>query len=86
MGNRFMLQFLLKILLNHKLNKEVENIIESEKEKGATLASALGADNKKVAAITAAVDIYIQNTKTWMITVKNGVSLQDGSCPTLPAS
>lgn len=43
--------------------KEVEKIIESEKEKGATLASALGADGKKVAAITAAVGMYIQNAK-----------------------
>ena len=44
--------------------KDVEKIIEAEKEKGATLASALGADDKRVAAITAAVGTYIQNTKS----------------------
>jgi len=48
---------------DHNIIKEVEKIIESEKEKGATLASALGADDKKVAAITAAVGTYIQNAK-----------------------
>jgi len=48
---------------DHNIIKEVEKIIESEKEKGATLASALGADDKKVAAITAAVRTYIQNAK-----------------------
>ena len=40
--------------------KEVEKIIEAEKEKGATLASALGAEDKKVAAITVAVGAYMQ--------------------------
>jgi hypothetical protein len=40
----------------------VEKIIDAEKEKGATLASALGADDKKVAAIAAA-GIYIQNIR-----------------------
>jgi pyruvate carboxylase subunit A len=48
---------------DHNIVKEVEKIIEAEKEKGATLASALGADEKKVAAITAAVGTYIQNAK-----------------------
>jgi len=48
---------------DHNIIKEVEKIIEAEKEKGATLASALGADEKKVAAITAAVGTYIQNAK-----------------------
>lgn len=48
---------------DHNIIKEVEKIIEAEKEKGATLASALGADDKKVAAITAAVGTYIQNAK-----------------------
>ncbi len=48
---------------DHNIIKEVEKIIEAEKEKGATLASALGADDKKVAAITAAVSTYIQNAK-----------------------
>jgi pyruvate carboxylase subunit A len=43
--------------------KEVEKIVESEKEKGVTLASALGADERKVAAITAAIGMYIQNAK-----------------------
>ncbi len=49
---------------DHNIIKEVEKIIEAEKEKGVTLASALGADDKKVAAITAAVGTYIQNAKT----------------------
>ncbi len=48
---------------DHDIIKEVEKIIQAEKEKGATLASALGADDKKVAAITAAVGTYIQNAK-----------------------
>lgn len=48
---------------DHNIIKEVEKIIEAEKEKGATLASALGADEKKVAAITAAVGTYIRNEK-----------------------
>ena len=48
---------------DHNIIKEVEKIIEAEKEKGATLASALGAEDKKVAAITAAVGTYIQNAK-----------------------
>ena len=49
---------------DHNIIKDVEKIIEAEKEKGATLASALGADDKRVAAITAAVGTYIQNTKS----------------------
>jgi len=48
---------------DHNIIKEVEKIIEAEKEKGATLASALGAEDKKVAAITAAVGTYIRNAK-----------------------
>jgi pyruvate carboxylase subunit A len=48
---------------DHNIIKEVEKIIQAEKEKGATLASALGAEDKKVAAITAAVGTYIQNAK-----------------------
>ena len=48
---------------DHNIIKEVEKIIEAEKEKGATLASALGADDKKVAAISAAVGTYIQAAK-----------------------
>jgi pyruvate carboxylase subunit A len=48
---------------DHNIIKDVEKIIEAEKEKGATLASALGAEDKKVAAITAAVGTYIQNAK-----------------------
>ncbi|CAG0949882.1 MAG: acetyl-CoA carboxylase biotin carboxylase subunit [Candidatus Methanoperedens sp.] len=48
---------------DHNIIKEVEKIIEAEKEKGATLASALGADDKKVAAITAAVGTYIRNAE-----------------------
>lgn len=48
---------------DNNIIKEVEKIIEAEKEKGATLASALGAEDKKVAAITAAVGTYIRNAK-----------------------
>ena len=48
---------------DNNIIKDVEKIIEAEKEKGATLASALGAEEKKVAAITAAVGTYIQNAK-----------------------
>ncbi len=45
---------------DHNIIAEVEKIVEAEKEKGATLASALGVEDKKVAAITAAVGAYIQ--------------------------
>ncbi|HLB70198.1 MAG TPA: acetyl-CoA carboxylase biotin carboxylase subunit [Candidatus Methanoperedens sp.] len=45
---------------DHNIIAEVEKIVEAEKEKGATLASAIGAEDKKVAAITAAVGAYIQ--------------------------
>lgn len=45
---------------DHNIIAEVEKVIESEKEKGATLASALGVEDKKVAAITAAVGAYIR--------------------------
>jgi pyruvate carboxylase subunit A len=45
---------------DHNIIAEVEKIIESEKEKGVTLASALGVEDKKVAAITAAVGAYIR--------------------------
>ncbi|NJD76695.1 MAG: acetyl-CoA carboxylase biotin carboxylase subunit [Candidatus Methanoperedens sp.] len=48
---------------DHNIIAEVEKIVEAEKEKGATLASALGAEDKKVAAITAAVGAYMQNVK-----------------------
>ncbi|VVB97585.1 Pyruvate carboxylase subunit A [uncultured archaeon] len=48
---------------DHNIIAEVEKIVEAEKEKGATLASALGADDKKVAAITAAVGAYMQNAR-----------------------
>ena len=48
---------------DYNIIAEVEKIVEAEKEKGATLASALGADDKKVAAITAAVGTYLQNAK-----------------------
>ncbi|MDP3103660.1 MAG: acetyl-CoA carboxylase biotin carboxylase subunit [Candidatus Methanoperedens sp.] len=44
---------------DHNIIADVEKVIESEKEKGATLASALGVEDKKVAAITAAVWAYI---------------------------
>lgn len=45
---------------DHNIIKEVEKIIDSEREKGATLASALGVDDKKVVAVAAAVGMYIQ--------------------------
>lgn len=45
---------------DHNIIADVEKVIESEKEKGATLASALGMEDKKVAAITAAVGTYIR--------------------------
>lgn len=45
---------------DHNIIAEVEKVIESEKEKGTTLASALGVEDKKVAAITAAVGAYIR--------------------------
>ncbi len=48
---------------DHNIIAEVEKIVAAEKEKGATLASALGADDKKVAAITVAVGAYIRNVK-----------------------
>jgi len=40
---------------------QVRTVVEGEKEKGMTLASAIGADDRKVAAITAAVKTYIAN-------------------------
>jgi pyruvate carboxylase subunit A len=48
---------------DHNIIAEVEKIVEAEKEKGATLASALSMEDKKVAAITAAVGAYIQTVK-----------------------
>ncbi len=48
---------------DHNMIVEVEKVVEADKEKGATLASALGADDKKVATITAAVGAYMQNAK-----------------------
>ncbi len=48
---------------DHNIIAEVEKIVEAEKEKGATLASALGVEDRKVAAITAAVGAYIQSAK-----------------------
>ncbi|MDO9099045.1 MAG: acetyl-CoA carboxylase biotin carboxylase subunit, partial [Candidatus Methanoperedens sp.] len=48
---------------DHNIIAEVEKIVAAEKEKGATLASALGADEKKVAAITVAVGAYMQSAK-----------------------
>jgi len=41
---------------------EVADVVEQEKEKGVTLASAIGADDRKVAAITTAVRTYIGST------------------------
>ncbi len=48
---------------DHNIIAEVERVVEAEKEKGATLASALTMEDKKVAAITAAVGAYIQTAK-----------------------
>ncbi len=48
---------------DHNIIVEVERVVEAEKEKGATLASALTMEDKKVAAITAAVGAYIQTAK-----------------------
>jgi pyruvate carboxylase subunit A len=48
---------------DHNIIAEVEKIVAAEKEKGATLASALGADDKKVAAITVAIGAYMHNAK-----------------------
>jgi pyruvate carboxylase subunit A len=47
---------------DHNIIKEVENVINSEKEKGATLASALVADNKKVVATASVAGMNIQTT------------------------
>ena len=41
---------------------EVAVVVEQEKEKGATLASAISADDRKVAAITAAVQTYMSGS------------------------
>jgi pyruvate carboxylase subunit A len=41
----------------------VENVVKADSEKGATLASALEAKDKKVAAITAAVHAYVNMAK-----------------------
>ena len=42
---------------------QVKDVVEQDKEKGATLASAIGTDNRKVAAISAAVGTYISVRK-----------------------
>ncbi|MEA1945236.1 MAG: acetyl-CoA carboxylase biotin carboxylase subunit [Euryarchaeota archaeon] len=44
------------------ISEQVADVVEQEKEKGATLASALGVDDRKVAAITAAVRTYMDST------------------------
>ena len=44
---------------DHNILEFVEDIVKSEAEKGDTLASAIGAKDKKVAAITAAVYAYV---------------------------
>jgi len=43
---------------------DVEKVTEAEREKGLSLASALGADTRKVAAISAAVEAYITSKKS----------------------
>lgn len=49
---------------DHNIIADVAKVVEADKEKGATLASAIGVEDKKVAAITAAVGAYIQGEKT----------------------
>ena len=44
---------------DHNILEDVERLSKSEKAKGESLASALTADDKKIAAITAAVEAYI---------------------------
>jgi pyruvate carboxylase subunit A len=44
--------------------EEVKKVTESEYEKGLSLASALGADTRKVAAISAAVGSYMSQRET----------------------
>jgi pyruvate carboxylase subunit A len=44
---------------DHKILESVEEVVKADAEKGATLASALEAKDKKVAAITAAVHAYV---------------------------
>ncbi|MBW6518985.1 MAG: acetyl-CoA carboxylase biotin carboxylase subunit [ANME-2 cluster archaeon] len=44
---------------------EVAKVVEQEKEKGVTLASAIGADDHKVAAISAAVKTYISGRESF---------------------
>ncbi len=44
------------------ISEQVADVVEQEKEKGATLASALGVDDRKVAAITAAVRTYMDSS------------------------
>jgi pyruvate carboxylase subunit A len=41
---------------------EVAAVVEQEKVKGSTLASAISADDRKVAAITAAVQTYMSSS------------------------
>ena len=45
---------------DHNILKDVERLSKSEKAKGESLASSLTADDKKIAAITAVVEAYIQ--------------------------
>lgn len=53
-------EFNTHFIEEHNIIAEVEKIVEAEKEKGATLASALHSEDKKVAAITAAVGAYMR--------------------------
>ena len=43
---------------------QVQDVVDSEMEKGATLASAIGADDKRIAAISAAVRTYVGDNIT----------------------
>ncbi|HPJ31106.1 MAG TPA: acetyl-CoA carboxylase biotin carboxylase subunit, partial [Methanothrix sp.] len=46
-------------LKEEAIMEEVKKVAEAEREKGLSLASALGADTRKVAAISAAVGAYM---------------------------
>jgi len=51
-------------LKEEAIMEEVKKVAESEREKGLSLASALGADTRKVAAISAAVGAYVTQRET----------------------
>ncbi|MDD2639062.1 MAG: acetyl-CoA carboxylase biotin carboxylase subunit, partial [Methanothrix sp.] len=51
-------------LKEEAIMEEVKKVAEAEREKGLSLASALGADTRKVAAISAAVGAYMSHRET----------------------